>query len=105
MMEIGLSRIGAAAGDPVSIRERLREAAHEFEGVFVAQLFREMRATVPTDEESGSGQEVFLSMLDDTFAREMAGRSSGGLGEALYRQLVARLEPISPGPEAPTRGE
>jgi flagellar protein FlgJ len=105
MMDVGVGRIAPVAGEAVTPRDRLREAAHEFEGVFVAQLFRDMRATVPADEESGSAQEVFLSMLDDTFAREMAGRSPRGLAEALYRQLVARLADVAPGPEAPAGGE
>ncbi len=101
-LEVG--RVGYPGPEPLTARERLRQAAHEFEGVFVAQLFREMRATIPGDEETGSEQELFVSMLDDTLAREMAGRTRG-LGEALYRQLVARLDGSVQGHEGAARGE
>lgn len=83
------ARATGASGD--SEHARLRKAAHDFEGVFLAQMFKEMRATVPA-EESVPGQEVFTEMLDDRMANEAAGRSTRGLGEALYRQLAARLD-------------
>lgn len=90
MSDLEIGRLGGSS--PAALREPLRQAAHEFEGVFVAKLFREMRATIPADEEPDQGEELFLAMLDDTLAREAAGRSTRGLGEASYRQLVARLE-------------
>lgn len=71
--------------------ERLRQAAHEFEGVFVAQMFREMRATVAS-EDADPGAETYTAMLDDAMANEAARRSTRGLGEALYRQLARRLD-------------
>jgi flagellar protein FlgJ len=96
MTDFAIGRAGLASGEASGPREKLRQAANEFEGVFIAQLFREMRATIPTEEGSGQDQELFISMLDDTLAREMAGRTSRGLGDALYRQLVARFgEPAS----------
>jgi Rod binding domain-containing protein len=75
--------------------QRLREAAHQFEGVFIAQLFREMRATIPTDE-AAPGQELFTGLLDETIANQAAERSTRGIGEALYRQLAARIGPAAP---------
>lgn len=78
--------------------ERLHKAAHQFEGVFMAQLFQEMRASVPADQ-ADPGQEMFTSMMDDTIANIAAARSSRGPGEALYRQLAARLG-MAPDPTA-----
>ncbi len=75
---------------PSGTSERLREVAHQFEGIFVAQLFREMRASVPTDE-AVPGQDVYTGLMDDALAGQAAERSSRGLGEALYRQLAARF--------------
>jgi peptidoglycan hydrolase FlgJ len=94
MTDFQVGSAGMVPVDPGEARKRLRQAASDFEGVFIAQLFREMRATVPLDEEAGPGQELFNSMLDDTMAREMAGRTSRGLGEGLYRQLAARLDSL-----------
>lgn len=89
----GVGGIGAARG-PEAPRERLRQATHDFEALFLAQLFREMRASVPSGlaEDPGGAQEMFTAMLDDAVAVEAARRSTRGLGEALYRQLSARLD-------------
>lgn len=81
-------RLGATGAPPE--RERLRQAAHEFEAVLVTQLFKEMRATIPA-EDAVPGQEMFTGLLDEALASEMARRSTRGVGEALYRQLAARL--------------
>lgn len=74
---------------PADPAARLKKAAHEFEAVFLSQMFREMRATVETP--GGQAEEMYQSMLDDTVASEAAARSTRGLGEALYRQLASRL--------------
>jgi len=73
--------------------KRLREAAHQLEGVFLAQMFRAMRDAVPADTSAGgdSGREMFTSMLDDKLAETAADRMHNGLGDALYRQLSRRL--------------
>jgi flagellar protein FlgJ len=78
---------------PTDDHARLRKAAHELEGLFVAELFKAMRATVPEDGilSQAPGQDLFQGMMDDRIADLYAGRSSHGLGEALYRQLSRRL--------------
>ena len=93
---------GSGPVGPGEDRARLRQAAQEFEGLFLAQLFREMRASVPNEGlvDAGSGQELFTGMFDDAVAQEAARRSVRGLGEALFRQLAARLD----GSGGPDRG-
>ena len=82
---------GPAQPDLDAARAKLRTAAHQLEGVFMAQLFQAMRATVPESGDAGGGQAMFTSMLDDEFAARAADRMHRGLGEALYRQLSRRL--------------
>ena len=75
--------------------ELLRKVAHEFEGVFLAQLFREMRASVQhASGDSDPGREMFSGLFDESVAMEAARRSTNGLGEALYRQLAGRLDQV-----------
>ena len=84
---------GAGVGGPGGRNgehDRLRSVAHQFEGIFVAQLFREMRATIPEDE-AVPGQDMYTGLMDDALAGQAAERSAHGLGEALYRQLAARF--------------
>ena len=82
---------------------QLRRTAQQLEGVFLNQLFQAMRASVPQDENGDAvpGRQLFTSLLDERLADVAAERMKGGLGEALYRQLVKRLPPeeASPTPE------
>jgi Rod binding domain-containing protein len=77
--------------DPV--HAKLRQAADGLNGMFIRQLFSAMRATVPTDADglSSAGGTVFTQMLDDTIADHAAGQMRRGLGDAIYRELCARL--------------
>ena len=86
---VGPARLGAAGGRSDETA-RLRNVAHQFEGIFVAQLFREMRATIPANE-ADPGQDMYTGLMDDALANQAAERSTRGLGEALYRQLAARF--------------
>jgi flagellar protein FlgJ len=84
---------GPAAQPPSGRASELRKAAHDLEGVFVNELFKAMRATVPQDGflSQDPGQDLFTSMLDERLAQTCAERARQGLGEALYRQLSRRL--------------
>ncbi len=91
----GIGPIGGpgAAGASDAAHARLRQAAHQLEGLFVNELFKAMRQTVSADGIIGQapGQELFQGMMDERIADLYAGRSEHGLGEALYRQLSRRL--------------
>jgi peptidoglycan hydrolase FlgJ len=67
----------------------LREAAAEFESLFVSHLFQAMRRTVPETGwmGSGEGEQVFREMLDQEMSRRVAEKGSFGIGELLCRQL------------------
>jgi flagellar protein FlgJ len=91
--------IQPAAGSPVPNGEvgdaaKLRKATAQLEGVFIAQLFRAMRETVPQDGalEGGSGEAIFTSLMDEHVAEAAAVKQQNGLGDALYRQLVRRFD-------------
>jgi len=86
----GIGRRASGVGPPpASDAERLRATARQLEGVFVEQMFKAMRETVPDGGalSGGSGEEMFTGMLDQSLANEVPGRWSNGLAEALYRQL------------------
>jgi len=84
-------------------RTRLRKAAHDLEAVFVNELFKAMRETVPQEGilSQDPGQEMFTGVLDQRLAELYGERSRGGLGEALYRQLSRRLPDAGPATGAP----
>ncbi len=84
----------AGSSSPVNRKEEeLRRAARDLEGVFVMELLKAMRETVPQDglTSGGMGEEMFTGMLDQHLAPQMGDGWSGGIGEALYRQLRGAL--------------
>ena len=82
--------------DPArSDEQRLRTVAKQLEGVFVQQLFKAMRETVPQDgfASGGAGEEIFTGLMDETMAAHVPNQWDRGIGESLYRQLRAALPP------------
>ena len=93
---------GVAPDGTTSEREtKLRQVAGQLQGVFVEQLFKAMRETVPTDglTSGGSGEQMFSGMLDQHLANAVQSQWSHGIGESLLRQLRART--TTPAPSAP----
>lgn len=69
--------------------DRLWKAAKEFEALFMAQMFAQMRKTVPVNPMfgGGKGEEIFRDLLDQQVAQDMVEQKSFGLAEQLYRQF------------------
>lgn len=80
----------AAAALPRPEHERLRQAARDLEGVFVEQMFKAMRETVPEGGvvDGGSGEEMFSTLLDQRLSAAVPGGWERGLSAALYRELA-----------------
>jgi flagellar protein FlgJ len=91
MMTSPISGAGGAAADP---REAsMRKAAADLQGLFVQQLFKTMRETVPTEGglvERSQGEEVFAGLMDERLAADTGTRWDRGLGDAIYRALRAK---------------
>jgi peptidoglycan hydrolase FlgJ len=91
-------------GPPSDEAARLRATAKQLEGVFVEQLFKAMRETVPDGGflSGGAGEEIFTGMLDQQFASVAPEQwQTRGLAEALYRQLRSQLQASSNSDPAP----
>ena len=97
---------GAAARDP---RAAAREAARQFESLFMQELIKSMRAATPTtglmDNEA---TKLGTEMLDQQLAGKLSGMP-GGLSEAIVRQLERQMglapsaSPSSSATPAPVR--
>ena len=92
------SGINAATPSAPATRERARlEAAmKQLEGVFVEQMLKAMRQTVPDEaREGGAGEEMFTGMLDGKLAELVPGKwKDDGLETAMMRQFSAALPPV-----------
>lgn len=83
---------------------RLLEAVKNLEGVFVQQLYKAMRESVPQDEgiiSGGTGEEMFTALMDQHLAAETPRHWERGLSDALYRQLSRHLTPVDASAVAP----
>jgi flagellar protein FlgJ len=93
---MGASPTAAQSGTPDE--QRLRAVAKQLEGVFVQELFKAMRETVPKDgfTDGGAGEDVFTGMMDEKIATHVPEHWDRGIGESLYRQLRAALPSPKP---------
>jgi peptidoglycan hydrolase FlgJ len=83
-----------ASTDP---RGAVREAARQFETLFMNELMKSMRSTtMATGMLDNAGTGMGTEMLDTQLAGQMAGRP-GGLSEAIMKQLERQMG-LTPGP-------
>lgn len=82
-----------ASTDP---KAAIREAAKQFEGIFMQQLMKSMRdAQMTSGMLDNSGTKLGTEMLDQQFATQMTG-VRGGLSDIIARQLERQLgEPLA----------
>lgn len=101
-----LSQLEAQYQNPESKdQKKLKQAAQEFEAIFVKQMLDAMEKTVDRSNSilsGGSAEEYFRSMLNDHVARNIStgpGGSGFGLAEAIYRDmsgLLGKEAPLAP---------
>lgn len=100
---LGRARRPDSGADP---REQLKQTAQSLQSVFVEQLFKAMRDTVPEGGlmSGGQGEDMFRTMLDQQAAELAPGQwqHAGSLSDAIVRQL-SRALPSAP-PAAPNSG-
>ncbi|MBL8961382.1 MAG: rod-binding protein [Gemmatimonadetes bacterium] len=76
---------------PSADEQRLANAVRQLEGVFVEQLFKAMRETVPTDglTSGGAGEEMFSSLMDQHLAALVPQEWPSTLADALVERFRA----------------
>jgi flagellar protein FlgJ len=74
---------------------RLKDTAGKLEGVFVEQMFKAMRETVPSDgiADGGQGEEIFSSLLDQKIADDVPKQWHRGIADAVFRELRDHVQP------------
>ncbi|WDY57884.1 flagellar assembly peptidoglycan hydrolase FlgJ [Pseudomonas sp. PSKL.D1] len=82
----GLQRLRSEAGREGEAG--LKEAARQFEALFLQNMLKSMRAAIPKSELSNNSQtELYTEMLDQQLAQNLAGRGMG-LADQLTRSLA-----------------
>ena len=87
------TKLPAATSDDAVRDKKLRKACRDFEAIFLSNLFKEMRKTIPRSGllPSAPGKETFQMMFDQKVAEDLSERGEGmGLQKMLYEQLRRR---------------
>jgi len=73
-------------------KEELKKVTQEFESVFLEQLFKTMRKTIPKSGFLGGGQseEIYTYMLDQELSKKLSQRGIG-IADILYTQLSKQI--------------
>jgi len=71
--------------------EDIKAVSREFESLFINQLFKSMRRTIPKSDwlNGGLKQEIFEDMLYDEYSKKISHAGGIGLGDMVYRFLIS----------------
>lgn len=95
VMSLQLAKAGLSASAPPSPAVADADAAaRDFEAVFIAQMFEQMFADLPTDGPmgGGTGERIFRSLMIQEVGRQMANQGGMGLAPTVRRELLAMQE-------------
>lgn len=82
---------------------KLEKSCQDFEAVFIGQIWKQMRSSVPKDGLLHSKEEEsYLSMFDQELSVKMARSGGIGLGDMLRASLSERLAAASKGTSSST---
>ena len=81
---------GKESGVKRSDEGKLRKACEDFESIFISQMLKAMRQTIPKSGllDGGSQQDTYLSLFDEELSKSMAKRGGIGLGKILYQNIL-----------------
>ena len=81
-----LDKARSASGDDSTLRAH---AARQLASLFIYQLLREMRKTIPKSGlfDGGRAQEIYEQMIDERLAEEIAATDQLGLAKMIHTEL------------------
>lgn len=80
-------------------KNRLYQAAKDFESLFMYQLLKSMRETIPETSLSegfglsgGMGKDIYTQMFDQELASKMSGQGNSSLADLMYKSMERLVE-------------
>ena len=82
------------SGDKKLDREKLKKACTGFEALFMAQMLKSMRQTIPETGflGMGLGNDIYQGFMDQELSQKLSQSKGLGLGKVIYRQMLKREE-------------
>tara|TARA_R110002096_G_scaffold23725_3_gene75430 strand:+ start:710 stop:1042 length:333 start_codon:yes stop_codon:yes gene_type:complete len=86
----GIHTAKTASGD----NNAMRQAAEDFEAVFLTQMIKPMFDTLPTDGMFGGGQaeNIYRGLMVEEFGKSLAKNGGIGIADSVYRELLKLQE-------------
>jgi murein DD-endopeptidase MepM/ murein hydrolase activator NlpD len=96
-----LQKAGRGKGENAAA---LREAAKEFEALFLSYMLNVMRESIEDSglTDNGLGRDIYTELFDQELARSMAGRGALGIADLLIRKLSDPLPAATPDSRPPS---
>ena len=90
--DAGVARLDEAGAN--GNRAKIREAAQEFESVFLGEMLRPVFEQLETDGlfGGGSGERMYRSLLVQEYGRAIARTGTVGVAEAVEREMLKLQE-------------
>ena len=88
IIEAARATLENASSKPLDRNADLREAAEQFEAIFLNEFIKQARKAKLAEDIFGSeAQDTYQDMMDRELSTQLAGRVNLGIAEALVRQL------------------
>jgi flagellar protein FlgJ len=80
----------AGVPDAAKKRAEVREVAEQFESLFLNLVMKSMRDTIQKSGliDGGNAENIYTSMLDDEYAKQMAAQHSTGLADSIAEFML-----------------
>jgi murein DD-endopeptidase MepM/ murein hydrolase activator NlpD len=81
-------------GSEASRELELKRAAKEFESLFIYEMLKAMRKTIPEDGlfQGMTGKDTYTAIMDQQLASAMAERGGLGIADIIYRQMMPTIK-------------
>jgi len=95
---------GQAKAKTEMTEEQARAAGKEFESFFIGQMLEYMNTDIETDGMFGGGhaEDVWRSMLNQEYGKEMVKSGTIGIADAVMRSLIQSQNETAPGSATPS---
>ncbi len=92
---LGLGPQAPAAKQSAEVRAR--DAALQFETMFITQMLEQMTNGLKADSNFGGGpaESIHRSMLNEEYAKQITKRGGIGVADAVYREML-RMQEVKP---------
>ncbi len=73
--------------------EAIKKLSDEFEGIFLEIVLKSMRETIDKSQltDGGNGEQIFQSMLDSEYAKNLASQRTTGLSASIEQHLLGMM--------------